>query len=99
MDYSVKLRPPQGSILAPLPLTSVSIKEPISVHPLSLCISVHHASKYLGVTLDGLLTYRRHLESLHKKLTSHAASDRTTVDLRPGYYDLYISSVSILLRR
>ena len=26
--------------------------------------------KYLGVTLDRLLTYRRHLESLHKKLTS-----------------------------
>jgi len=29
--------------------------------------------KYLGVTLDRLLTYRRHLESLHKKLTSRIA--------------------------
>jgi len=29
--------------------------------------------KYLGVTLDRLLTYRRHLESLHKKLTSCVA--------------------------
>jgi len=29
--------------------------------------------KYLGVTLDRSLTYRRHLESLRKKLTSHAA--------------------------
>jgi len=26
--------------------------------------------KYLGVTLDRSLTYRQHLESLHKKLTS-----------------------------
>jgi len=26
--------------------------------------------KYLGVTLDRSLTYRRHLESLRKKLTS-----------------------------
>ncbi|CAK8688345.1 unnamed protein product [Clavelina lepadiformis] len=63
--------------------------------PVSFC----HASNYLGVTLDGLLTYRRHLESLHKKLTSHAPFDRTTSDLRRGYYDLYISSGSILLRR
>ena len=29
--------------------------------------------KYLGVTLDRLLTYRRHLDSLHKKLTSRIA--------------------------
>jgi len=29
--------------------------------------------KYLGVTLDRLLTYRRHLESLRKKLTSRIA--------------------------
>jgi len=29
--------------------------------------------KYLGVTLDRSLTYRRHLESLHKKLTSRVA--------------------------
>jgi len=29
--------------------------------------------KYLGVTLDRLLTYRRHLESLRKKLTSRVA--------------------------
>ena len=29
--------------------------------------------KYLGVTLDRSLTYRRHLESLHKKLTSCVA--------------------------
>ena len=29
--------------------------------------------KYLGVTLDRSLTYRRHLESLRKKLTSHVA--------------------------
>jgi len=29
--------------------------------------------KYLGVTLDRLLTYRRHLESLGKKLTSRVA--------------------------
>jgi len=29
--------------------------------------------KYLGVTLDKLLTYRRHLESLRKKLTSRVA--------------------------
>jgi len=29
--------------------------------------------KYLGVTLDRLLTYRRHLDSLHKKLTSRVA--------------------------
>ncbi|CAK8689864.1 unnamed protein product, partial [Clavelina lepadiformis] len=63
--------------------------------PVSFC----HASKYLGVTLDGLLTYRRLLESLHKKLTSHAAFDKTTGDLRRGYYDLYISSGSILLHR
>jgi len=30
-------------------------------------------SKYLGVTLDRSLTYRRHLESLRKKLTSRVA--------------------------
>ena len=30
-------------------------------------------SKYLGVTLDRSLTYRRHLESLCKKLTSRVA--------------------------
>jgi len=29
--------------------------------------------KYLGVTLDRSLTYRRHLESLRKKLTSRVA--------------------------
>jgi len=29
--------------------------------------------KYLGVTLDRSFTYRRHLESLHKKLTSRIA--------------------------
>ena len=29
--------------------------------------------KYLGVTLDRSLTYRRHLESPHKKLTSRVA--------------------------
>jgi len=29
--------------------------------------------KYLAVTLDRSLTYRRHLESLHKKLTSRIA--------------------------
>jgi len=29
--------------------------------------------KYLGVTLDRSLTYHRHLESLHKKLTSRVA--------------------------
>jgi len=29
--------------------------------------------KYFGVTLDRLLTYRRHLESLYKKLTSRVA--------------------------
>jgi len=29
--------------------------------------------KYLGVTLDRTLTYRRHLESLCKKLTSRVA--------------------------
>jgi len=29
--------------------------------------------KYLGVTLDRVLTYRRHLESLRKKLTSRVA--------------------------
>jgi len=29
--------------------------------------------KYLGTTLDRTLTYRRHLKSLHKKLTSHVA--------------------------
>ena len=29
--------------------------------------------KYLGVTLDRSLTYCQHLESLHKKLTSHIA--------------------------
>jgi len=29
--------------------------------------------KYLGVTLDRLLTHRRHLESLRKKLTSRVA--------------------------
>jgi len=29
--------------------------------------------KYLGVTLDRSLTYRRHLESLRKKLTSRIA--------------------------
>jgi len=30
-------------------------------------------TKYLGVTLDRSLTYRRHLESLRKKLTSRVA--------------------------
>jgi len=30
-------------------------------------------SKHLGVTLDRPLTYRRHLESLHKKLKSGVA--------------------------
>jgi len=29
--------------------------------------------KYLGVTLDRTVTYRRHLESLRKKLKSRAA--------------------------
>jgi len=37
--------------------------------PLSFCPE----PKYLGVTLDRSLTYRRHLESLRKKLTSRAA--------------------------
>jgi len=32
-----------------------------------------HEPKYLGVTLDWSLTYRRHLESLRKKLTSRVA--------------------------
>ena len=36
-------------------------------------------SKYLGVTLDRSLTYRRHLESLRKKLTSHVALLRRLV--------------------
>ena len=37
-------------------------------------------SKYLGVNLDRSLTYRRHLESLRKKLTSGAALLRRLAD-------------------
>jgi len=35
--------------------------------------------KYLGVTLDRSLTYRRHVESLRKKLRSHVALLRRLV--------------------
>jgi len=40
--------------------------------------------KYLGVTLDRSLTYRRHLESLRKKLTSRFALLRRLAGSRLG---------------
>jgi len=44
----------------------------------------HSKPKYLGVTLDRSLTYRRHLLSLQKKLTSGAPLLRRLVDLGWG---------------
>jgi len=63
--------------------------------------------KYLGVNLDRSLTYRRHLESLHKKLTSRVALLRrlagsgwgagaTTSHPDPGPFDCRVQSTRLV---
>jgi len=53
--------------------------------------------KYLGVTLDRSLTYRRHLESLRKKVTSHVTLLRRLVGSGWGAGAMTLRTVTLVL--
>jgi len=54
-------------------LNNKEAKHELKVNFNNKTLSFCSEPKHLGVTLDRLLTYRRHLEPLRKKLTSHVA--------------------------
>ena len=54
-------------------LNNKEIKRELKVKYNNATLPFCSEPKYLGVTLDRSLTYRRHIESLHKKLTSRVA--------------------------
>jgi len=60
-------------VLAAFHLNNKEAKRELKVNYNNEILPFCPEPKYLGVTLDRLLTYRRHLESLHKKLTSRIA--------------------------
>ena len=51
------------------------------------CLSFIQISTYLGVKLDRLLTYHRHLESLRAKLTSQVALMRQLAESGWGAFE------------
>ena len=61
------------TVSAALHLNNKETKRELKVNYSKVTLPFCCEPKYRGVTLDRLLTYRRHLESLHKKLTSRVA--------------------------
>ena len=54
-------------------LTNREAKRELSVELNGKSLPFSNTPKYLGITLDGFLTYRRHLESLRKKISTRVS--------------------------
>jgi len=63
----------QGKFFPPTPVKCFSARLWLKVDFIDGNLPFCSEHKYLGVTLQRRLTYRRHLELLRKKLTSHVA--------------------------
>jgi len=72
------------TVSAPFHLNNKEAKRELEVKYNNETLPFCFEPKYLGVTLDRSLTYRQHLESLRKKLTSRVALLRW---LAGSFYD------------
>ena len=61
------------TVLSAFHLTNREAKRELSVELNGKLLSFSDTPKYLGITLDRSLTYRRHLESLRKKLSARVS--------------------------
>jgi len=78
-------------------LTNKEAKRELKVNFNNETLQFCSEPKYLGVTLDRSLTYRRHLESLRKKVTSHVTLLRRLVGSGWGAGAMTLRTVTLVL--